>query len=92
MRTWCKYLGAAVLTVGLLTGSLNLYSGRHGQGVAQAAAQEPESHIHDAIVVLRLARAELKASPHDYGGHRAAAVEAIGATIEQLHECESFDP
>lgn len=43
--------------------------------------------IRAAIDALDAAKAELKAAPHDFDGHRADALKAIDAALGQLNIC-----
>jgi hypothetical protein len=90
MFRWSKLILASVLglaVVGLpLTPVLT-------PAVAQADEKEKERHprIHKALEELREARKELKDADHDFGGHRAEAVEAIDVAIKQLELALKFD-
>jgi hypothetical protein len=42
------------------------------------------SHIHHALHALKEARAELKASPHDFGGQKEIALVEVDVAIRQL--------
>src|SRR5207237_3449712 len=57
-------------------------------GVGGAAAQEKQhhhpSHIHHALHELKEARRDLSQAKHDFGGHRAAALQAVDFAIQQL--------
>ncbi|MBV9508532.1 MAG: hypothetical protein JO323_26390 [Acidobacteriia bacterium] len=65
------FLGA-VLTVGTWT----------------VAAQPIERALHPrlsrAITALQDARAYMQEAPHDFGGHKVAAIEACDRAIEQI--------
>jgi len=54
--------------------------------LAENAKQERSQHPHisKAISELQEAVQELEQAPHDFGGHRAAAVEASKNAIQQL--------
>jgi predicted metal-dependent hydrolase len=73
-------LGGAVLGVGALA--------------AVADAGEAKQHKHPRIVAaineLQEAHRYLKAAPHEFGGHRAKALELIDRTIRQLEICLKF--
>jgi hypothetical protein len=49
---------------------------------AQAGTRHP--NLHYALYELRESRAELLAAAHNYGGHRAHALEATDAAIVQI--------
>lgn len=56
------------------------------------AGEERREHprISRAITALQGAIAELQAAPHDFGGHRAEAVEACKAAVAQLDRALHF--
>lgn len=54
------------------------------QGKKAAPATTADMQLAGAIQTLRVARATLNAADHDYGGHRAEAVQDITAAIKQL--------
>jgi len=56
------------------------------------AGEERREHprISHAITALQDAIAELKAAPHDFGGHRAEAVEACEAALRQLRRALQY--
>lgn len=51
---------------------------------------EGHPHLNTSIEELREARKELKEAPHDFGGHREAAIRAVDAAIEQLELAKKF--
>ena len=53
-------------------------------GVAGAQAAERHPAIRNAINALQKAKADLQHADHDFGGHRAEAIEAIDRAITQL--------
>jgi hypothetical protein len=53
--------------------------------VTEAGEEHPR--IRAAIAELQNAREYLLAAPHNFGGHRAKAVEVIGEAIRQLKIC-----
>jgi hypothetical protein len=56
------------------------------------AGEERREHprISRAITALQGAIAELKAAPHDFGGHRAEAVEACERAAAQLRQALAY--
>jgi hypothetical protein len=88
---WGKYIGAAVLTGSLLTGGLALVGGPQEKAVAQAPVREGHPEIRQAIRALKVARKHLKVAAHDFGGHRAQALEDVDRAIKQLDVCLKFD-
>lgn len=61
--------------------------------VAPAAPPTSERHpeIRAAIASIRRAKEHLEHASHDFGGHRAAALQACDAAIEQLQQASKFD-
>jgi hypothetical protein len=47
-------------------------------------------HIRHALVEAMAARTELKEAAHDYKGHRAKAVDALDAVIDQLDKALKY--
>jgi hypothetical protein len=56
-----------------------------------AGGGEHHPRIHKAIMCLNAAIAELKAAPHDFGGHRADAVTACENAVSQLKQALAYD-
>jgi hypothetical protein len=56
-------------------------------GISLFAQSERAMHprIATAIAALRDARSYLEAAPHDFGGHKAAAIRATDEAIRQLN-------
>ena len=50
-------------------------------------AVQVHPRIRAAIDALAAAKAELRAAPHDFNGHRADALKAIDGALEQLNMC-----
>ena len=50
----------------------------------QPKKKEKHPHIRAAIHELREAKKELQTAEHDFGAHRAEAVEAINVALKQL--------
>jgi hypothetical protein len=60
--------------------------------LAQTRQSEREDHprIAAALNALNGARAELKAAPHDFGGHKAEAIQACDRATQQLKYALSY--
>jgi hypothetical protein len=56
-------------------------------GIALFAQNERAMHprLANAITALKDAREYLQAAPHDFGGHKAAAIRATDDAITQLN-------
>jgi len=63
-------------------------------GVGLFAQNEPPLHprIAAAIAALRDARIYMAVQPHDFGGHRDAAVKACDDAIRQLNFALAYRP
>jgi hypothetical protein len=63
-------------------------------GIALFAQNEPPMHprLAAAITALRDARAYMAEAPHDFGGHRDAAVKACDDAIRQLDFALAYRP
>ena len=76
-----KFLGGVILGVVLSAGVMSL-------------SAQPERAMHPrisaAISALQDARAYLKAAPHDFGGHREAAMRSTGEALRDLNEALRF--
>ena len=71
-----KFISGIVLGVLLTFGTVTLFG-------------QPEREMHPriarAIEALRDARAYMQEAPHDFGGHKAAAIRACDDAIRQLN-------
>lgn len=63
-------------------------------GASGLLAQRGEFHprIARAIEQLRDARAYLQEAPHDFGGHKVAAIRATDEAIKQLNFALEYRP
>ena len=71
-----KFIAGTVLGVLLSAGSFTLFA-------QNEKAMHPR--LAAAIASLRDAREYLQAAPHDFGGHKVAAMRATDAAITQLN-------
>lgn len=67
----------AVLALMLMVSSPSPAQGRHPRLMA-------------AVAALADAKAELESAPHNFGGHRDAAIRAIVAAETELHMCLTY--
>lgn len=58
---------------------------------AKRAKAEQHPRIRKAIRELEAAKVELQRAPHDFGGHRADALQAVDRAIEQLRLALQYD-
>jgi hypothetical protein len=56
-----------------------------------ASAYERHPEIREALGALRRARNHLDIAAHDFGGHRAQAIQAIDNAIMQLEIAVRYD-
>lgn len=63
-------------------------------GTSLYAQREREFHprLVAAIAAIRDAKAYMVEAPHDFGGHRAAAVHACDEAIRQLDMARAYRP
>jgi hypothetical protein len=59
--------------------------------VVKSATKERHPRIRAAIKELEAAKVELQKAPHDFGGHRADAVQAVDRAVEQLRLALQYD-
>lgn len=55
------------------------------------AHREHHSEIHKAMRKLRGAKQDLEKAAHDFGGHKAKAIEAINKALEELRAAAESD-
>jgi hypothetical protein len=60
----------------------------HGETTAEERAAHPR--IAQAIDDLEAAVQYMEAAPHDFGGHRAAAIQASKNALAQLHQALKY--
>jgi hypothetical protein len=62
------------------------------QETTPPGAEHPAGHpnIRRALHALEAAETDLKAAPHDFGGHREDALAACDKAIEQLKICLKY--
>lgn len=77
-----------LLVVAVALGTSALPMAALAENVKQEKAQHP--HINKAIHELQEAIKELEQAPHDFGGHRTAAVDASRAAITQLQQALQY--
>ena len=61
--------------------------------VKSAHHEKRERHpeLRNALKKLREAKSDLEKAAHDYGGHKAKAIESISHAIEELKAALEFD-
>ena len=76
-----KMLMSLALVVGLAISSLPVTA------QAETTAEEKAAHprIAQAIDDLEAAIQYMQAAPHDFGGHKASAIQASKNALQQLH-------
>src|SRR3974390_3449986 len=97
MKKTCRTLSTTVGLVSALFGGLVLAHAQSSTppspGAAEPNPRGNERHpaIHRAIVALEAAKTDLKRAEHDFGGHRAAALEQCDKAIGQLKLALQYD-
>ena len=77
-----KFISGIVLGIVLCAGTV-LYGQRE---------REMHPRLVAAITSIRDARAYLMQAPHDFGGHKAAAIRACDEAIRQLDLARAYRP
>jgi hypothetical protein len=77
-----------VLALCLASGFAGFAAPAFAENRRQEAAEHPR--IANAIRELEDAIAYMEAAPHDFGGHKAAAIQASRAAVQQLREALAF--
>jgi hypothetical protein len=62
-----------------------------GAGYRVAAGQEKHPVLRNSIRQLEGVRDRLQKAPTDFGGHKEAAIDAIGHAIHELEQAIQFD-
>jgi len=78
-----KFIAGIVLGIMLTAGSMTLFGQRE---------REFHPRLARAIEALRDARAYMQEAPHDFGGHKAAAIRACDDAIRQLNFALAYRP
>ena len=71
-----KFIAGTLLGIGLSTGGAMLFGQRD---------REFHPRLVRAIEALRDARAYMAEAPHDFGGHKEAAIKACDDALRQLN-------
>jgi len=58
--------------------------------LADREGERRHPRIHRAIVALEEAKRELEEAPHDFGGHKKTAIDAIVLSVDELEICRDF--
>jgi hypothetical protein len=58
--------------------------------VVAAAVPERHPHIDEALESMRAAKHHLESAEHDFGGHRAKAIEHLDRAIREAEICMSM--
>jgi len=85
-----RKLLALTLTLGLMTPAM-VVAAPTPKPVPAPAAPEHHPAIRAAIEALEKAKYELQHADHDFGGHRAEALEATDNAIKQLKIALQYD-
>jgi hypothetical protein len=62
-----------------------------GAWTANAQNQERHPVLHRAIEQINNIKMRLQSAPHDFGGHKQKAIEALGIATSELQEALQFD-
>ena len=88
-----KKLFAVTLILGLMSVTPAMMTAAPPQGGKQEKHEGKERHpaIRAAIQALEKAKYDLNHADHDFGGHRAEALEAVDNAIKQLKQALEYD-
>jgi hypothetical protein len=88
-----KKILAVTLMLGLMSITPAVMTAAPPQGGKQEKHEGKEKHpaIRAAIQALEKAKYDLNHASHDFGGHRAEALEACDNAIKQLKEALEYD-
>lgn len=84
----------AILTAGALTCALSLpvaSQDKDDMKPMQAGKMEKHPEIQQAIHHLEQAKNNLERAAHDFGGHRAKALEHVNEALRECNEALNFD-
>ncbi|HVT15716.1 MAG TPA: hypothetical protein VHQ90_05960 [Thermoanaerobaculia bacterium] len=84
-----KTITAVTIALFVILSVVAFAQGGGGAHKGKGAGHHPR--IHKAIVALEDAIDYMQKAPHDFGGHRAEAVEASKKAIEQLKLALAYD-
>jgi hypothetical protein len=96
MKKIMTWVGVTVVVLGLaviLVAPTSTHATPNTTTTAAAAANPVPDHpeIRKALESLRSARVHIYEARHDYGGHKAEALEKIDQAIHQLEICMQYD-
>ena len=87
-----KKLFAVTVILGLMSVTPAMMTAAPPQGGKEKRERnEKHPHIRAALHELQEAKNELQHADHDFGGHRAEAVEAVDNAIKQLRQALEYD-
>jgi hypothetical protein len=89
-----KKLSAVVLMLGLLTMTPAISMAQDNEkkeATEHREGKERHPKIRQAIHALQAAKEDLEDASHDFGGHRAEALEAVNNALKQLQEALEAD-
>ena len=88
-KTLCAILTATALTFAF---SLPVASqNKQHTKAMQKQGNEQHPEIRGAIQHLEQAKRNLENAAHDFGGHRAKALEHVNQALEECHQALNFD-
>lgn len=96
-RTLSATVGSAAFLVAMMFGGPIKAQPAAPQPVAALAAQngrrrmERHPEIEQALRNLEQAKENMEKAAHDFGGHRAKALELTNQAIDQLHQALRYD-
>jgi len=86
-----KVFASTALAVAVLFAPTARAAATPSQPAPQKRGGERHPEIRQAIMALERAKAHLEHAAHDFGGHRAEALESVNRAIEQLRLALQYD-
>lgn len=91
-----KRITAAMLVVGLISPAVIMAqppqeNQKQEQREERREGKEGHPAIRNAIKALERAKYDLEHADHDFGGHRAEALESVNNAIRQLNQALQYD-
>lgn len=96
MNKWIAVTGLGVLLVCVAFQPSRVSAASPGLGAVSLVAppntqRERHPEINGAIRALERAKTYLQKASHDFGGHRAEALEAVDKALDQLRQALQYD-
>lgn len=93
MKSWIRSSLVALALSVVVGGSASQVTHAQNSGNPVAAAQKREAHpvLQRSMRQLEGVKDQLQKAPGDFGGHKAAAIDAVTHAINELQQAIQFD-